>query len=56
MNYPDAVEFLAKRAGITVIRSGEEKEYKKQLAREKRKARRQAQSGKEIKEEVEANV
>lgn len=30
LDYPDAVEFLAKRAGITVLRDSDEKYYKKQ--------------------------
>ncbi len=36
LDYPDAVEFLAKRAGITVIRDNEENTYKKPSVDKKR--------------------
>ena len=53
---PSAVGVAKDGIDLVFNQIQEEKEYKKQLAREKRKARRQAQSGKETKEEVEANV
>ena len=53
---PSAVGVAKDGIDLVFSQIQEEKEYKKQLAREKRRARRQAQSGKEAKEEVGANV
>ena len=50
---PSAVGVAKDGIDLVFTQIQEEKEYKKQLAREKRKARRQAQSGQE---EVDANV
>ena len=53
---PSAVGVAKDGIDLVFSQIQEEKEYKKQLAREKRRARRQAQSGKEAKDEVGANV